>query len=201
MRSCEKRLYSPRLTIYSTHPRHKERTLERRVGMSQRGRFGGMIMSLLSSFMAYTTKDSFMYKSKDNTAIYRDRAMSSILKIILTVSAANSMALVLTNNGCSTFSSAISFLTPPLLMLIPAFFCPCACLCLKSVTTLMLFNPAFSASVVGMTSRASANAFQQMDSVPESWRASVESWCAISISGAPPPARSAFFLTRERMAQ
>lgn len=53
--------------------------------------------------------------------LYRDKAMSSILRIILTVSAASSIALVLTSSGCRTFSSAISFLTPPLLMLIPAF--------------------------------------------------------------------------------
>lgn len=107
--------------------------------------------------------------------VYLESAMSSILKIIFTVSAANSIALVLTNSGCNTFSSLMSFLTPPLLMLMPAFFWSCACLCLSSVTTLILFKPAFSASVVGMTSMASAKAFQQMASVPESSRARSES--------------------------
>ena len=132
---------------------------------------------------------------------YLDKAISSILKIIFTVSAANSIALVLTKSGCKTFSSLISFFTPPLLILTPAFRCPCACLCLNSVTTLILFSPAFSANVVGTTSIASANAFQQIASVPVSSLAACASLTAISVSAAPPPARRAFFLTMERMAQ
>jgi hypothetical protein len=63
----------------------------------------------------------------------------------------------------------------------------------------MLFNPAFSARVVGMTSIASANAFQQIASVPFKARDCLESWAAISISGAPPPAINAFFLTKHRI--
>src|SRR5438067_1066718 len=65
----------------------------------------------------------------------------------------------------------------------------------------MLFRPAFSANVVGMTSIASANAFQQIASVPESSRALRDNRCAISTSGAPPPASRAFFFTSERIAQ
>ncbi len=133
--------------------------------------------------------------------IYRDSAMSSIRSNILTVSAANSTALVLTSNGCSTFSSAMLFLTPPLRMLTPAFCSPNPCRCLRSVTTLMLFSPAFSASVVGITSIASAKAFQHIASVP----VRLLDWCAsdwaMAISGAPPPAINAFFLTRHRITQ
>jgi VIT1/CCC1 family predicted Fe2+/Mn2+ transporter len=106
---------------------------------------------------------------------YLDSAISSIRRIILTVSAANSIALVLTSRGCSTLSSAILFLTPPILMLTPAFFSPRACRCLRSVTTLIELRPAFSARVVGMTSRASAKAFQHIASVPVRDRARVES--------------------------
>lgn len=118
-----------------------------------------------------------------------------------TVSAANEIALVLTSKGCKTFSSEISTLTPPLLILTPAFFSPNSCLCLSSVTTLILFNPAFSASVVGITSIASAKAFQQIASVPVRLRLCLEIWDAISISGAPPPAIKAFFFTRHLITQ
>ena len=50
----------------------------------------------------------------------------------------------------------ITFLT-----LIPAVFSPFACLFLSSVTTEMGLRPAFSASVAGITSMASANALTQ----------------------------------------
>lgn len=132
---------------------------------------------------------------------YRLRAISSILKIILTVSAANSTALVLTSSGCNTFSSFMLFLTPPLRMLTPAPFSPNSCRCLRSVTTLMLFKPAFSANVVGTISMASANAFQQMASVPLSSRACLVKEVEMAISGAPPPAMSARFFTRHRITQ
>ena len=63
---------------------------------------------------------------------YLDRAMSSILRIILTVSLASSMALVLTSSGCMT-PSPVAFLssppmtpTPPRLMLTPTFVSPLA---------------------------------------------------------------------------
>lgn len=93
-------------------------------------------------------------------------AMSSILNRSFTVSLANSIALVLTSSGCSTFSSRMSLLTPPVLTLTPAFFSPCPCLCRRSVTTRIGLSPAFSASVVGTTSSASANALQHIASVP-----------------------------------
>jgi hypothetical protein len=47
------------------------------------------------------------------------------------------------------------------LTLIPAFLSPIACLFLNSVTIEIGFNPAFSASVVGITSNASAYAWKQ----------------------------------------
>lgn len=53
-----------------------------------------------------------------------ERAISSMRRINLTVSAASSMALVLTSKGCNTFSSAMFVLTPPVLTLTPAFFSP-----------------------------------------------------------------------------
>ena len=56
---------------------------------------------------------------------------------------------------------ALTFLT-----LIPAFLSPIACLFLNSVTIEIGFKPAFSASVVGITSRASAYAWKQYASFP-----------------------------------
>jgi hypothetical protein len=77
------------------------------------------------------------------------------------------------------------------LTLIPAFLSPIACLFLNSVTIEIGFNPAFSASVVGITSKASAYAWKQYASFPFSVCAccvrSLETW----ISGAPPPAINA----------
>lgn len=106
-----------------------------------------------------------------------------------TVSVANSIALVETNNGCKTFSSRMLEMRPchtqtcfssaaiccldyrmepilTFLTLIPAFFSPRACLFRNSVTMAIGFNPAFSASVVGMTSSASAKAWKQYASLP-----------------------------------
>ena len=83
--------------------------------------------------------------------------MSSILRILLTVSDANEMALVDTNNGWTTFSSKISVIAP-FLTLIPAVYSPLACLFLNSVTVAMGLRPAFSDKVYGTTSKASANA-------------------------------------------
>ena len=51
--------------------------------------------------------------------------------------------------------------------------------------------PAFSARVVGMTSRASAKAWTQIASMPERVRPYFERDWETSISGAPPPAMSA----------
>lgn len=104
-----------------------------------------------------------------------------------TVSVASSIALVETNKGCKTFSSRMFEIKPcskvvqsvdatqydtkalihvsrsllTFLTLIPAFFSPRACLFRNSVTIAIGFKPAFSASVVGMTSSASANAWKQ----------------------------------------
>lgn len=82
--------------------------------------------------------------------------ISSILRIILTHSVANVNALDVIKDGYTTFSNEISSLIPFLLKLIPAFLNPLACLVLNSVTTLIGFNPAFSANVNGITSKASA---------------------------------------------
>lgn len=112
---------------------------------------------------------------------------SSIFKIILTVSAANSIALVETNKGWITFSSRI-LVTVPFLTLIPAVFSPNACLLRNSVTIEIGFKPAFSAKVVGTISNASANAWKQYCSMPFSvFACSISRW-ETSISGAPPPA-------------
>lgn len=55
---------------------------------------------------------------------------------------------------------------PTFLTLIPAFLSPIACLFLSSVTMEIGFRPAFSASVVGMISSASAKAWKQYASLP-----------------------------------
>jgi len=75
--------------------------------------------------------------------------------------------------------------------LMPNVLCPCAWWFLSSVTVAMGFSPAFSASVNGITSRASANARKQYCSMPvRVWECSSRR-IASSISGAPPPAISA----------
>ena len=66
--------------------------------------------------------------------IYRTvLTMSSILRMLLTVSLARVMALVLTRRGWTTFSSRILVMAP-FLTLIPAVFSPWACLLRSSVT-------------------------------------------------------------------
>ena len=85
---------------------------------------------------------------------------SSILRIILTTSVANFSAEIVTKEGCITFSISISEIIP-FLTLIPAFFSPNLCLFLSSVTISTGFNPAFSAKVYGITSKASANPLKQ----------------------------------------
>lgn len=77
------------------------------------------------------------------------------------------------------------------LTFIPAVFSPCACLFRRSVTVAIGLSPAFSASVKGMTSSASANARMQYASIPVSVRAYSAKRIDTSISGAPPPAMSA----------
>lgn len=59
--------------------------------------------------------------------------MSSIFRILRTVSLANVTALVLTSRGWTTFSSRMLVMAP-FLTLIPAVFSPWACLFLSSVT-------------------------------------------------------------------
>ena len=59
--------------------------------------------------------------------------MSSILRMLLTVSLARVMALVLTRRGWTTFSSKMLVIAP-FLTLMPAVFSPWACLFLNSVT-------------------------------------------------------------------
>ena len=105
---------------------------------------------------------------------------SSTLSNNATVSVASSTALVDTNRGCTTSSSKIFEINPyatticqsvsretcyiyllTVRTLIPAFFSPSACRFRSSVTIAIGFNPAFSASVVGITSSASAYACKQ----------------------------------------
>ena len=80
---------------------------------------------------------------------------SSIFRIILTTSVARVSALLVTRDGCSTFSSFM-FMMVPFRTLIPVQFSPLLCLFLSSVTTLIGFIPAFSERVNGMIYRASA---------------------------------------------
>ena len=62
----------------------------------------------------------------------------------------------------------------------------------------MELRPAFSARVMGTTSRASAKALKQMLSGYEEVSASLERECETAISGEPPPGSMAFFFTRQR---
>mmetsp|Transcript_30154 Transcript_30154/g.88181 ORF Transcript_30154/g.88181 Transcript_30154/m.88181 type:complete len:213 (+) Transcript_30154:3842-4480(+) len=108
------------------------------------------------------------------------------------------MALVDTSRGCSTFRSYIS-LTTPFFTLIPAPLTPSvACMRRSSVTISMGFIPAFSASVKGTTSSASAKALMQYESIPVIPMAASLRRRLASTSGAPPPAMRARFLTRLR---
>ena len=75
--------------------------------------------------------------------------------------------------------------------LMPALRSPSACRLRSSVTMAIGLSPAFSASVVGMTSSASAYAWKQYASMPVSACAYCDSMRDTWISGAPPPPISA----------
>ncbi|KAH3658801.1 hypothetical protein OGATHE_006527 [Ogataea polymorpha] len=68
----------------------------------------------------------------------------------------------------------------------------------RSVTISIGFIPAFSASVVGITSNASANSWKHNCSTPENWLDSLSNVRDTSISGAPPPAIKALSFTKQR---
>merc|ERR1719446_1570877 len=110
------------------------------------------------------------------------------------------MADVCTSSGTMTFSSMMS-VTRPLRTLMPADDSPCACRLRSSVTTWMALSPAFSASVYGTTSIASAKARTQYCCIPSSVLAYLPRWYEICISGAPPPGQMNFCLTRQRNTQ
>lgn len=63
----------------------------------------------------------------------------------------------------------------------------------------MGFKPAFSAKVNGTISIALAYALRQIASRPSLLSASLASFTANSISGAPPPAIKAFLRTKQRI--
>mmetsp|Transcript_51773 Transcript_51773/g.118978 ORF Transcript_51773/g.118978 Transcript_51773/m.118978 type:complete len:234 (-) Transcript_51773:960-1661(-) len=126
--------------------------------------------------------------------------MSSILRMRRTHSVARVTALVCTSSGTSTSSSRM-LVTRPLRTLMPAAVSPAACRLRKSVTTSIAGRPAFSASVYGTTSMASANALTQYECVPDKVLAHLESWYESCISGAPPPGVRKRFLTRQRSTQ
>ena len=90
---------------------------------------------------------------------------SSILRIILTTYVAKVKALLVTKDGCKTFSSFI-LITFPFLTLIPENCSPLECFFLNYVTTLIGFIPAFSASVNGIISRAYEYALKIIASIP-----------------------------------
>ena len=85
--------------------------------------------------------------------------ISSIFKMLLTVSVANSIALIETNNGWTTFSCSMSEI-PPRRTFIPDPLSPLAWRFRKSVTVVIGFKPAFSAKVYGTISNASAYAWK-----------------------------------------
>mmetsp|Transcript_10330 Transcript_10330/g.25327 ORF Transcript_10330/g.25327 Transcript_10330/m.25327 type:complete len:220 (-) Transcript_10330:1054-1713(-) len=125
--------------------------------------------------------------------------MSSILRIMRTHSVARDSALVDTSSGCTTLSSNMSLMVP-LRTLMPKLGLPSsACLLRSSVTISMGLSPAFSASVYGITSSASANALTHTASMPLSVRAHLPSCWLTSTSGAPPPTMRKRFCTRQRM--
>lgn len=62
----------------------------------------------------------------------------------------------------------------------------------------MGLRPAFSAKVKGMISKAVAYALRQMASIPSSLSAKAANLRASSVSGAPPPAITAFLRTKQR---
>jgi len=86
--------------------------------------------------------------------------MSSILRMRRTHSVASEMADVCTSSGTTTFSSRM-LVTRPLRTLMPAALSPPEWRLRSSVTTWMASRPAFSASVYGTTSIASAKARTQ----------------------------------------
>mmetsp|Transcript_16167 Transcript_16167/g.39090 ORF Transcript_16167/g.39090 Transcript_16167/m.39090 type:complete len:238 (+) Transcript_16167:383-1096(+) len=88
--------------------------------------------------------------------------------------------------------------TVPFLTLMPKCFSPLVWSALNLVTMLIGFNPAFSAKVKGMTSKACAYSLTTMLSSPFKVRAQAANFTASSISGAPPPGIIALFFTRER---
>lgn len=91
---------------------------------------------------------------------YRVFTTSSIFRMLRTVSVARVNALTDTNRGWTTISSRMLEI-PPFRTLMPVVFSPWAWRFLSSVTVEMGFRPAFSASVDGMTSMASAKARTQ----------------------------------------
>mmetsp|Transcript_13076 Transcript_13076/g.42851 ORF Transcript_13076/g.42851 Transcript_13076/m.42851 type:complete len:268 (+) Transcript_13076:369-1172(+) len=123
--------------------------------------------------------------------------MSSILRMRRTHSVASETAEVWTRRGTSTFSSRM-LVTLPLRTLMPAATSPAACLFRSSVTTWIASSPAFSASVYGTTSIASAKARTQYECMPRRVSAHLESSYEMRISGAPPPGVRKRFFTRHR---
>ena len=114
------------------------------------------------------------------------------------VSVARLSADVDTSNGCTT-SRAIMSEMMFFRTLMPWYFLPLACRLRSSVTIWIGLSPAFSASVYGMISSASANARTHHWSRPASVLAHALSLRLSCISGAPPPAISARFCIRHRM--
>lgn len=130
--------------------------------------------------------------------------MSSIFRILRTVSVARVIALTDTRRGCTTSSSKILVTAPwnkknvnrvlqnrnksTFRTLMPAVISPWAWRFLNSVTVAIELSPAFSARVKGMISRASAYALKQYASTPVTDWACSDSRRDSSVSGAPPPA-------------
>ena len=115
-----------------------------------------------------------------------DAIISSIRSIISAASAADCMACFLTLLGSITPASFMS-VTSPVNTFSPMYG-DFSCADLKSTNASILSRPAFSASVLGTTSNAAANAPIASCSLPLMVSAYSLSPLAMAISGAPPPA-------------
>ena len=111
---------------------------------------------------------------------------SSIRRIITAASVADSTAWRPTRIGSITWSASMSS-TLPATTLTPALFWPFLWALRSSMRMSMGSSPAFSASVRGIPSRASANRSNASCSRPPTFAASSRSRSASSLALAPPP--------------
>ena len=122
-----------------------------------------------------------------------DVMTSSMRSIMAADSAADLIACSLTTIGSITPFAMLSC-SLPVNTLIPMYLpFSLSCTCRSSTSMSIGSKPAFSASVRGITSTASANASTASCSLPPTLVAYLRSSFAISISTAPPPATILLF--------